>query len=157
MKLLSKLMLLAVLIATTAQAEQTFKPFVLASTEPADFTETLDKTRSNLENAGFSILGEYSPFADHTLLIVTNDEALKVAAMSKRGAHCAIDVLDAAALLTQSAASAFANAPACPVIAADLMSMPRDATCVAPIRRWDSGCVELARSVRTHAGASVSM
>ena len=89
MKLLSKLILLAVLITTTAQAEQTFKPFVLASTEPADFTETLEKTRSNLENAGFSILGEYSPFADHTLLIVTNDEALKVAAMSKRGAYAA--------------------------------------------------------------------
>ena len=76
------------LMATTvAVAKETFQPFVLASVENADYQQTVATTVEKLTNAGFTILGQYVPFGNNTVIIATSDEALKVAAMSKRGAY----------------------------------------------------------------------
>jgi hypothetical protein len=74
-------------ISTLTLAKETLQPFVLASLETADYAQTVTDTKQKLSDAGFTLVGEYSPFANNTVVIVTNDEALKVAAMSKRGAY----------------------------------------------------------------------
>ncbi len=74
-------------ISSISFAKETFQPFVLASVGKADYQQTVTETKQKLADAGFTLLGEYQPFGNNTLIIVTNEEALKVAAMSKRGAY----------------------------------------------------------------------
>ena len=78
---------LLLIISTAAFSKQTFQPFVLASIEKANYQQVVTDTKQKLSNAGFRLLGQYVPFGNNTVIIVTNDEALKVAAKSKRGAY----------------------------------------------------------------------
>ncbi len=70
-------------------AAQTLQPFVLASVEKAGYQQTIDDTKQKLTDAGFTLVGEYSPFGNNTIVIATNDDALKAAAGSKRGGYIA--------------------------------------------------------------------
>lgn len=86
----NKILLLSVLLLINVSfAKDTIKPFVLASVTNADYAETVANTKSSLEQNGFTIIGEYVPFGEGTVIVVTSDEALKVAAMSERGAYAA--------------------------------------------------------------------
>jgi len=81
-------------LAGSAQAAERFKPFVLASQGPGDFDTKVQETRDALTGAGFEVVGEYSPYSDTFVknayvIIVTNDELKKVAAMSEHGAFAA--------------------------------------------------------------------
>ncbi|HFD79841.1 MAG TPA: hypothetical protein ENK05_05520 [Gammaproteobacteria bacterium] len=95
--MLSAVMLLGIVLlpyAGGAQAAERYKPFVLASKGPGDFQEKVKETEDALKNAGFEILGEYTPykdtFVDNTrVIVVTNDELKKVAGMSRYGAFAA--------------------------------------------------------------------
>lgn len=79
------LILLVMALAPLAMAKETLKPYVLASKGNGDFTAIVNNTRSALENAGFTIAGEYSPYKDAIVIIVTNDELKRNAAASKNG------------------------------------------------------------------------
>jgi len=61
------------------------KPFVLGSKGAGTVAEKTEQAKSALSAAGFSVVGNYSPYADATLLIVTNDEMKKNAAASEHG------------------------------------------------------------------------
>lgn len=87
MNKISYLFILMISLTTTVYSKETLQPFVLASIETADYQQTIADTKQKLNDAGFTLLGEYSPFGQNTVIIVTNDEALKVAGMSKRGAY----------------------------------------------------------------------
>jgi len=85
---------LLVPLAGGVQAAEKFKPFVLASKGAGDFDAKVAATRTALTGAGFEILGEYSPysgtFVDNTqVIIVTNDELKKAAAMTEYGGFAA--------------------------------------------------------------------
>ncbi len=82
-------LLCVMLLATlaTAQAEQRLKPFVLASVEKADYAQTVADTKQKLMDAGFTVVGEYQPFGDNTVIVVTSPETLQIAAASKRGGY----------------------------------------------------------------------
>ena len=76
------------------QAAEKFKPFVLASQGPGDFDAKVRETRDALSAAGFEIIGEYTPYEDSFVdnahvIIVTNDELKKAAAMSEYGGFAA--------------------------------------------------------------------
>ena len=95
-RIMSIFMLLGFLLplAGGAQAAERFKPFVLGSKGPGDFQEKVDATKAALTNAGFQIVGEYSPysktFVENTdVIIVTNDKLKKVALMSQYGGFAA--------------------------------------------------------------------
>jgi len=80
------LMLLILASVPQAMAEDILKPSVLASRATnADYSTILNNTRSALEKAGFTIAGQYSPYKDATVIIVTNDELKRNAAASKNG------------------------------------------------------------------------
>jgi len=76
------------------QAAEKFKPFVLAFKGPADFDAKVDETRDKLTAEGFRVIGEYTPYEGvHVdkahIIIVTNDELIKVAGMSEMGGFAA--------------------------------------------------------------------
>ena len=81
-------------LSGAVQAAEKFKPFVLAFKGPADFDAKVNETRDKLKAEGFRILGEYSPYeGTHVdkahVIVVTNDELIKAAGMSKMGGFAA--------------------------------------------------------------------
>jgi len=72
-----------------AQDGGNLKPFVLGAVYEGPISAHLDNTRAALEGQGFRIVGEHQPFDDAHILIVTNDDLLRVAAASERGGYIA--------------------------------------------------------------------
>lgn len=83
------LFIVLVLMTNLLLAAQNLQPFVLASVGKADYKQTIINTKQKLTDAGFTFVGEYSPFGNNTIIITTNDDALKAAASSKRGGYIA--------------------------------------------------------------------
>jgi hypothetical protein len=73
------------------QADDTYKPFVLGSTSTGDLNAKVNEVKGKLAGQGFKILGEYKPYADTHIIIVTSSDLLKVAAASKRGGYAAVE------------------------------------------------------------------
>ncbi len=72
--------LLAVaLCAPLIAVAEDLKPFVLAKVSTEGLQATVDTTRAALKGGGFDVVGEYSPYADAHVIVVTSG-ALKVAA-----------------------------------------------------------------------------
>ena len=95
-QIMSTFVLLGILLllAGGAQAAERYRPFVLASKGPGDFSTKVQETKAALAKHGFEILGEYSPyskaFVDNTeVIVVTNDELKKVALQTKYGGFAA--------------------------------------------------------------------
>lgn len=76
--------LLLSLSATVASA-QALKPFILGSKGPGDLAAKVDETKKALTGAGFTIVGTYNPYANTSLIVVTNDELKNTAAKSEMG------------------------------------------------------------------------
>jgi len=74
----------------TAFAEDILMPFVLASTASGDVASVAAGVKSKLTAGGFEVVGEYSPYADAHVIIVTNDALKNHAAKSEFGAYGAI-------------------------------------------------------------------
>ena len=86
--LLSALPLLAAL--NVQAADDLLKPFILGSKGAGTVAEKTEQAKSALTGAGFSVVGNYSPFADAQILIITSDELKKNAAASAQGGFGAI-------------------------------------------------------------------
>ncbi len=88
-------MLLMAAASTGLQAAERLKPFVLAEkTAGADFDAKVAEVKQKLQQAGFRLVGEYSPYeGTHVdkahVIIVTSDELIQVAGQSERGAFAA--------------------------------------------------------------------
>lgn len=83
-KLLGTLFL--ALAATLAIAQDALlKPFVLGSKTAGELAQKVEATKSALTGAGFSIAGSYTPYANTTIIAVTNDELRNTAAKSEHG------------------------------------------------------------------------
>jgi hypothetical protein len=61
------------------------KPFVLANGSAGDFQTAVGATRDALQQGGFDIVGEYSPYADAQVIAVTNSALKAAAAKSEFG------------------------------------------------------------------------
>lgn len=71
-------------IATAEDAK--LKTFILAEKTTGDVASVTAATKTKLGKAGFEVVGEYSPYATATILIVTNKTLKTNAAQSKLGA-----------------------------------------------------------------------
>ena len=82
-----KLCLLVLALGTTLVFAQDvlLKPFVLASKGPGDVAQKVEATKAALTKAGFTVAGSYSPYANTTVIGVTNDELRSTAAKSMHG------------------------------------------------------------------------
>jgi len=61
------------------------KPFVLASKGPGELAQKVDAVKAALTGAGFIVAGSYLPYANTTIIAVTNDELKSTAAKSEHG------------------------------------------------------------------------
>lgn len=77
---------LCLIFTTIAQAEILHKPYILAEETAGDVALVLEQTKKKLQSAGFELVGEYSPYSDTTIIIVTNEILKKNAADSNFGA-----------------------------------------------------------------------
>lgn len=73
------------LCATVVSAQATLKPFVLGSKGAGDLAQKVQATKAALTGAGFTVAGEYSPYANTHIIVVTNDELKTTAAKSEKG------------------------------------------------------------------------
>ena len=87
-------MILGILFASVTSlifAQNTaLKAFVLADTQKGNFTEVSNTVKGKLKETGFTIVGEYTPYAGTTIIIVTNPLMNAGAAKSNFGAYGAI-------------------------------------------------------------------
>lgn len=83
----SLFVILAVFTMATAQAETTYKPFALASNDTGKIADKLAATKKALQDNGFSIAGDYSPFDGTHVIVVTNNELKKAASSHPRGGY----------------------------------------------------------------------
>lgn len=75
--------------ASVVQAAEKLMPFVLASTGSGDVAATVSDVKGKLTSAGFEVVGEYSPYDNATILIVTSDALKSAAAKSEFGGYAA--------------------------------------------------------------------
>ena len=61
------------------------KPFVLASKGAGMVADKVAATKAALQASGFDVIGTYSPYADTTIIVVTNEEMKNTAAKSEHG------------------------------------------------------------------------
>ncbi|MEI6737356.1 MAG: hypothetical protein WCL29_02645 [Pseudomonadota bacterium] len=71
-------------------ADEILKPFVLGSKSAGTVAEKSAQVKAALVAGGFTVVGEYSPYADAAILVVTNDALKKNAADSEHGGFGAI-------------------------------------------------------------------
>lgn len=76
-----------VLSAGSALAGDILMPFVLAGTSSGDVNTVAGEVKSKVTAAGFEVVGEYSPYDDADIIIVTNDALKAHAAKSDFGAY----------------------------------------------------------------------
>lgn len=81
------LMALALGAAVACAQDAVLKPFVLASRGAGDVAQKLEATKAALTKAGFTVAGGYSPYANTSIIGVTNDELRNTAAKSERGGY----------------------------------------------------------------------
>ncbi len=79
--------LVALLMAGPVAAETTYQPFVLASVNDAGLDEQTEATTSALEQAGFMVVGQYSPVENTNVIVVTSQNLMAVAALSEKGGY----------------------------------------------------------------------
>jgi hypothetical protein len=71
----------------SALADDILMPFVLAGTSSGDVASVSGEVKSKLTAGGFQVVGEYSPYADANIIIVTSDHLKAEAAKSDFGAY----------------------------------------------------------------------
>jgi hypothetical protein len=81
---------LFVALGAQAAPDTILKPFVLATKGAGTVAEKTEQAKTALTGAGFTVVGNYAPYADARILIVTNDELKKNAAQSERGGFGAV-------------------------------------------------------------------
>jgi hypothetical protein len=74
----------------SVQAAERLKPFVLGSVSSGDMTSKIAETKAALVSQGFRLVGEYTPYENAHVIIVTNDDLLKIAAKNERGGYAAV-------------------------------------------------------------------
>jgi hypothetical protein len=82
--------LLFLITLNAAAADIILKPFVLAAKGAGTVAEKSEQAKAALGSAGFTVVGNYSPYADAQILIVTSDELKKNAAASEHGGYGAV-------------------------------------------------------------------
>ncbi len=83
-------LLFALLLSVSAvggQASEKLKPFILVGNTSGDMGVVLGDIRQKLQQADFSVLGEVSPYAGTTIVVVTNDKLRRAATVSLGGTY----------------------------------------------------------------------
>lgn len=77
------------LLSLTARASGELMPFVLGSNIGGDMASKIADTKKALKDNGFAIAGEYSPYENAHIIVVTNQALKKAAASHSRAGYLA--------------------------------------------------------------------
>jgi len=84
-KNLAVLVLLALTAALVSAQDVLLKPFALGSKGPGDRAQKVEATKAALIAAGFTVAGSYDPYANTSVIVVSNDELKSTAGKSTHG------------------------------------------------------------------------
>ncbi len=76
--------------AVPARAAEGLQPYVLAQQAPGNPGERVVEVSDALADAGFRLLGRYSPYAGASVVVATRDDLLRAASATERGAYAAV-------------------------------------------------------------------
>lgn len=76
--------------ASNAADDKLYKPFVMAKAPAGDFNAAIASTKKALINAGFDIVGDYSPYKSAHVFSVTNATIINIVKNETSGAYGAI-------------------------------------------------------------------
>ena len=79
-----------IILGEAGFSQEKLKPFVLAWKGQSAMAEKAAEVRSALQVEGFEIAGTYSPYANATVIAVTNDALKSAAAKSEQGGYGAV-------------------------------------------------------------------
>ncbi len=85
--LLAVTMVFAGLTTSAAYAADLVKPFILANGTSGDVASVAAATKAKLADAGFEVVGSYSPYAGVESIVFTNDDLKSAATKSERGGY----------------------------------------------------------------------
>ena len=77
------------MVSAIAQAEAELKPFILGSTTSGNVADKVADVKKTLQDSGFEIAGDYSPYDTAHIIVVTNNELKKAAASHDRAGYVA--------------------------------------------------------------------
>ncbi len=72
-------------LSSADEGSKTYMPFILADGTEQSLMQATNSVTDKLKQAGFTIAGQYSPYKNTTILIVTNDALQKAASQSTLG------------------------------------------------------------------------
>lgn len=75
--------------AGASVANEAVKPFTLAYTTTGDIQQVADEVKQKVSDAGFEVVGSYSPYEGALILAITSDGLKKAAASSEFGGYAA--------------------------------------------------------------------
>jgi hypothetical protein len=87
MKTRASIFLLSMLFCMVAAAETTYQPFILASVNDTSLATQTQATIDSLADAGFNLVGQYSPVENANVLVVTSPALLETALASPKGGY----------------------------------------------------------------------
>jgi hypothetical protein len=83
-------MFVALVAGVAGAADGGMKPFVLAQRASGEPAAAVADVKAKLGQAGFQVVGSYSPYDGATVVLVTSDELLGAAAKNRFGAYGAV-------------------------------------------------------------------
>lgn len=83
-------MFVALVAGVAGAADGGMKPFVLAQRASGEPAAVVADVKAKLGQAGFQVVGSYSPYDGATVVVVTSDELLGAAAKNRFGAYGAV-------------------------------------------------------------------
>lgn len=81
--------LLALGLCAQAAAATVYRPFVLASVSEKGLETQIGETVAALQDAGFTVAGQYRPLETAAVIVATSEELQALATASERGAYAA--------------------------------------------------------------------
>ena len=75
------------LFTTSASAQQTHRPYILAGVLDGSFSENLSAIKTKITGGGFDIVGEYQVEQNSVVLVISNEALRNLAAQSKFGGY----------------------------------------------------------------------
>ena len=78
------------LVSVNTWAADALKPFQLVSKAPGEMGSVIAETKGKLETGGFKVVGEYSPYDNAHVIVVTGDDLLSIAGKTEYGGYGAV-------------------------------------------------------------------
>jgi hypothetical protein len=76
---------MASLVLTSAAMAENLQPFILAKTAQGDLASAVAETKTALQGQGLTLAGDYAPFADAHVIVVTSDALKTTAGKTEHG------------------------------------------------------------------------